>query len=76
MKLTWNDQQRLTADLQNIQSRYGVYVIVSVCSECGKITGTKDGLGYSGISHSLCTACKDETLAEARRLSEQGRFTA
>jgi hypothetical protein len=35
-------------------------VLKVVCSWCNKTMGMKDGLGVSGISHSICPKCLKE----------------
>lgn len=75
MKLTPEQQISLSASLVMLHCQYGVTCMAVLCS-CGEVIGCKDGEGQTGISTSICQACKDKTLAEARRLSEAGRFTA
>lgn len=47
----------LDAWLQVGKDHHKICVIVTVCSQCGKALGIKDGRGQAGISHSLCTPC-------------------
>jgi hypothetical protein len=37
-----------------------------ICSGCGKHLGFKDGMGISGVSHSLCEECARTTLEKMR----------
>lgn len=44
--------------------------IISVCSICNKVYGTKDGKGKSGISHGYCSDCKKIAYAEMMEMLE------
>ena len=38
--------------------------IVVICAWCGKVQGTKPGLGQSGVSHGICPECEQKHLPE------------
>ena len=42
-------------------------VIYTFCAECGAYKGTKDGGGFSGISHGLCQSCADIQMEEMKK---------
>jgi hypothetical protein len=69
MKLTPEQQISLSASLVMLHCQYGVTCMAVLCS-CGEVLKCKDGRGETGISTSLCPACKEKTLAEIRRLAE------
>lgn len=70
MKLDAYAQRELHCALENLDVRYGVTVLVTVCCRCGQVLRSRDGDGVSGLSHGLCTPCNDLQLAEIRRMSE------
>ena len=60
-------QSLAIAHLDNLAASTGVGVIISVCANCGILTGVKDGIGHHGISHGLCRECFSASVAEIRQ---------
>jgi len=64
IKLSRDDQDRVRAYLENINTIYGLGLLVSVCSYCGNVYGVKLGGRIAGFSHGICSDCKGIDHAE------------
>ncbi len=41
-------------------------VLLSVCAQCEKFTGYREGTAHKGVSHGYCEECRDAMLRELR----------